>query len=166
MGREKGREITAIGDLTRISACTSIAIVRERGSNLGETLEGRTPPGALVFCQDNLLLFPTLRVLDPRLDGHDLVVEPPGLLRHLSSPIALRRKSILRLPRDVEVFPHILRCLTHWLHAIGSFLIFKNFFVKGFRKTVAAAGHQFCTNSEAAFDAAGGNLVCDVLHSF
>ena len=164
--RFEGGKHTAISDLARISTGAPVAIIRECRPDLRERLKCSPPPRSLVLTQCDFFLFSTLRILDLGLDRHDLIIEPSRLLRHLRSPITLRRESILRFPRDIEVLAHILRCLPHRLHAVCRFLGFQDGFVEGLSEAVAACGHKFCADGEAAFDAAGRDLVGDVLHGF
>lgn len=167
--REKsfeGGKHTAISDLARISACAPVAIIRKRRPNLRERLKGSPPSRSLVFTQCDVFLLSTLRILDLRLNRHDLIIKPPRFLRYFRAPITLRREPILRLPRDIEVLAHVLRCLPHRLHAVCRFLIFQDGFVEGLREAVAASGHMFCADGETAFDAAGCDLVGNVLHGF
>lgn len=162
-GREKH---TAISNLARIPTRALVAIIRERRPNPRERLKGSPPPRSLIFSQCDFFLLSTLRILNLRLDRHDLILKPPRLLRHLGAPITLRGEPILRFSRDIEVLAHVLGCLAHGLHAVCRFLSFQDGVVERLVEAVAAGGHVFCADGDAAFDAAGCDLVGDVLYGF
>lgn len=136
---------------------------QERGADLLQRLEGGAPPGALVLGERDRLLLARLGVLDLDLDGHDLVVEPAGLLRDFGAAVALRRVAVLLLARDVEVVAHVLGGLAHGLHAVAALLCLEDLVEEGLLETVAADRHALGAHGETDLDGACGDLACDVL---
>ena len=154
----------AIGDLTGVASRGPVAELRECRTDLVQRLRRRPVPDTLVAGHSHLLDLAGLGVLDLGGDGHDLLVEPAGPLRSFSATERLRRVEILRLPRNVEVRPDILRSLTHGLHAIRSLLVLQHLVVERLGDAIAASRHELCTHGNTDIDRAQGDLVGDVLH--
>lgn len=159
---EDGR--TAVGDLAGVAAGGAVAELRERRTDLVQGL-GRSPvPNALVAGDSHLLDLAGLGVLDLGGDGDDFLIEPAGLLCDLRATEGLSRVGILRLARDVEVRPDVLRRLAHGLHAIRRLLVLQHLVVERLGEAVATGRHELCAQGNADVDRAQGDLIGDVLH--
>ena len=155
----------AIGDLRRVAAGAAVAPLREGRFDLGQRLVRSAPPRTFVLGERDGLLLARLRVLDDGGDGHDLIVEPAGLLRDLGPAERLVRVPVLHLARDVEVRTDVLACLAHGLHTVARLLVLEDLVDEGPRG-LAAEAHGFRAQRQAALDGAHGDLVGDIVDGF
>lgn len=157
----------AVGDLATISACGAIAVFWEGRADFAEGFVGGAPSRTLVFRQRHLFLFPRLGIFDGRGDGYDFVVEPARFLGALGSLVGFGCEAVLGFAGDVEVFADVFGGLAHGLHAVGCVLGgIHDFGVEGFGEAVAACGHHFGADGDAAFNVSEADLVGDVLGGF
>lgn len=103
----------------------------------------------------------SLWVLDGRLDGHNLVVEPTSLLRLLGTVVRLRSVVVLHLAGDVEVGTNVLGGLTHGLKAVLGLASHE----LGHERAHGLGGsrHGLGTHGKTNVDAAHVDLVGNVL---
>src|ERR1700709_1207428 len=104
-----------------------------------------------------------LWVLDLCSNWDNLIIEPSSLLCYLRTSVTLCRITILELSGDVKVFANILRCLTHWLHTVGSVLVLQNIGVERCIEAIATSRHHFSTYGDTNIDTSIGNLVGNIL---
>lgn len=157
--------LTAIGNLTGITASSLIPKLRKSRTNLAQPFIRSSIPRTLILRERNGLLLPGLGVLNLRRHRHNLIIKPTRLLRNLCPSERLHRILILHLARDSEIVTDVLRCLAHGLQTVGGFLILEDFFVEGVDAS-AAEGHGLGADSDANFDCPRADLVGDVVDCF
>lgn len=156
----------AVGDLGGVAPGGAVAVGWESRADFAEGFECSAPPRSFVFGEGDAFLLAGFWVFDSRGDGSDFVVEPPRFLGSFGALVGFRCKAILGFAGDVEVFADVFGSLAHGLHAVGGVLGFQDVLVERVGEAVAAGGHDFGADGDAAFDVAEADLVGDVLGGF
>jgi hypothetical protein len=108
-----------------------------------------------------------LRILDLRLDWHNLIVDPSFLLRPFGLLIRPSCKSILTFSGYVEIASNILARLAHGLQTIlGLTLAHHQLLGELETQTAAASRHKLGSDGKADVDAPKMDLVGNVLDGF
>ena len=155
---------TSIGDLTGIATRSLVTKLGHGRANLQETLQSSAISWPFILGQSNLLLFPSLGILDLCGDRNNLIIEPASLLSDLGSAEALDRVFILHSPGNVEVVADVFAGLNHRLHAVCGILVLENILVEGLLKAVASRGHALGAKGKTDINAAERNLVGNILN--
>lgn len=154
---------STVRDLARVATGALVPKLRERRSDLGQTVYGRPVPDTIVLGHSHGLLLASLGILHARRNRDNLVIEPPLLLRGLGAPKRLRSVHILLRTADVEILADVLGRLSHRLHAVRSLLVLQHLVIKRLVEAVAAGRHHLRAYGNTNINRAELDLVRNIL---
>ena len=159
-GKEK--KPTSVSDLAGVAAGGGGSPLREGNADLAQALRGGARADAVVLGEGDLLPL-ALGVLDPGLDGHDLVGEQTGFLGALGALEALGGVLVHLLAGHAEVSADVLARPAHGLHAVRGLLrLLGHLLVKGLIQRVTTNAHLLGAESNADLDGPAADGVGDV----